>query len=110
MSGLSVDDLGVASELVDERTGKEWSLEEVQVDVAVRVKDPSRDDEAGDVPVFNYPLETIKEKLESGDLSPATAQEGVRDGDDESYTCAECGATFETSNALHGHLSVHSGV
>lgn len=110
MSGFGVDDLGVPAELVDERTGKEWSLDEVQVDVAVRVIDPSTDSDADDAPVFNYPLDTIRSKIESGDLSPATAQEGERDGDGESYTCAECGASFETSDALHGHMSAHSGV
>lgn len=107
---ITLEDLGLPPVLYDPETDAEWRLNEPDVSVAVVVahepdEDGGRTEHAG-----SYPLETLRSKLDHGDLTAEPPEPDEPEEPDEEHVCEECGDVFPTAQALGGHMAAHTAV
>jgi len=93
---------------VDELNGTEWLIADVTREYKVEIVTDGEDGEVEELETAWYPEGSIRNKLAVGDLEPP-APAGVEFVErDAEHTCEECGASFDSEQALYGHQVVHS--
>jgi len=101
---VSLSELGIPEVLVDPDTGTEWHLSDPTVELQVQ-QEPGSGDAGPQTPrQYTYPLTTLRDKLDRGELEPGETE---WQDQTEGYPCPVdgCDRELETEAGCKSHVA-----